>query len=121
VIGVGIDSVELDRFRRVAARTPSLLTRVLTPDERATAERHLDPTARYAARFAVKEAVMKALGVGLGGFDFHDVEVLRADSGAPSLRVTGRAAALAEERGVREWKVSITHTDETATAIAIAL
>jgi holo-[acyl-carrier protein] synthase len=121
VIGVGIDSVELDRFRAVLARTPHIVERLFTDGERVTATTHRDPTARFAARFAVKEALMKALGVGLGSLDFHDVEVVRADSGAPSLSVRGRAAALAAERGVRDWLVSITHTEHTATAIVISV
>jgi holo-[acyl-carrier protein] synthase len=119
--GVGIDSVELDRFRVVLARTPRIVHRLFTDGERETATQHRDPTARLAARFAAKEAAMKALGVGIGAVDFRDLEVLRAESGAPSLRVTGRAAALAAERGVQAWHVSITHTEQTATAVAIAL
>jgi holo-[acyl-carrier protein] synthase len=121
VIGVGIDSVELDRFRKILARTPRIVDRLFTDHERATATQHRDPTARFAARFAVKEAAMKALGVGLGSLDFRDVEVLRADSGAPALAVSGRAAALGAARGVREWRVSITHTEHTATAVVVAL
>jgi holo-[acyl-carrier protein] synthase len=119
--GVGIDSVELDRMRDVLARTPRIVHRLFTAGEQETATAHRDPTARFAARFAAKEATMKALGVGIGAIDFTDVEVLRAESGAPSLRITGRAAALATEQGVQAWHLSITHTERTATAIAIAL
>ena len=77
---------------------------------------------RLAVRFGAKEAVMKALGVGLGSFAFRDVEVARDDdSGAPSLALHGAAAALAEARGVRAWQVSLTHTDSTAMAVVLAL
>jgi holo-[acyl-carrier protein] synthase len=121
VIGIGIDAVELDRFRAVLARTPSIAGRLFTDGERAEAAHRHDPAPRLAGRFAAKEAVMKALGVGLGAFAFRDVEVVREESGAPVLRVTGAAARLAAERGVREWRVSITHTHHTASAVAVAL
>jgi holo-[acyl-carrier protein] synthase len=121
VIGVGLDAVELDRFRRVMTRTPAIIDRLFTAAEREYGERAKDPAPRLAARFAAKEAVMKALGVGLGAFSFTDVEVERAESGQPSLVLTGTAAALAESRGVTTWHLSLTHTEQTASAIAIAL
>jgi holo-[acyl-carrier protein] synthase len=121
VIGVGIDLVDVDRFRVSLARTPSMRTRMFTEGERAYAEAANDPTERYAARFAAKEAVMKALGVGLGAFGFHDVEVLRAQEGQPSLRVIGAAELLAVERGVVAWQLSLTHTATSAGAIVVAL
>jgi holo-[acyl-carrier protein] synthase len=120
VLGVGTDLVDLDRFRQAAERTPGILTRYFTEDERAYAERRTDPTERYAARFAAKEAVMKALGVGLGACELAEIEVVRQDSGAPELVLHGKAAALAEERGVTAWHLSLTHTDTAAHAIAIA-
>ncbi len=64
---------------------------------------------------------MKALGVGLGAFAFHDVEVVSAPSGAPSLVLGGAARALADGLGVREWRVSLTHTESVASAVAVAL
>jgi len=121
VIGVGIDAVDVERFRRTLARTPGLVDRLFTPDERAYASRLRDPTERFAARFAAKEAVMKALGVGLGAFAFRDVEVQRASSGAPSLVLGGSARLLAADRGVKEWKVSLSHTAQVAEAFVIAL
>lgn len=121
LIGVGIDAVELDRFRRTLARTPKIAERLFSDEERAYANRRRDPTERLAARFAAKEATMKAMGVGLWKFSFRDVEVVRAPSGAPSLHLHGRAAELAEELGVTAWRLSLTHTERTASAIAIAL
>ena len=120
LVGVGIDAVELDRFRRALARTPTLAERLFTADEQAYGDAAADPTPRMAARFAAKEAVMKALGVGLGAFGFHDVEVARADSGAPTIALSGRAASLAAEQGITRMLVSLTHTDRTAHAVAIA-
>lgn len=121
MIGIGIDAVEVDRFRRVIARTPGVVQRLFTADEQAYGARFRDPAARLAARFAAKEATMKALGVGLGAFAFHDVEVVKAASGAPSLQLRGRAADLAAERGVSMLRLSITHTDVMAEAVVAAV
>jgi len=120
VIGVGLDAVEVERFRRSLARTPTMAERVFTAHELAYARLREDPTERLAARFAAKEAVMKALGVGLGAFGFHDVEVVHTESGEPQLTLRGRASELSEERGVTRWHLSLTHTAHQAQAIAIA-
>jgi holo-[acyl-carrier protein] synthase len=121
MIGLGIDAVDIVRFREVLARRPSLAERLFTAGERSYAERLADPAPSLAARFAAKEATMKALGVGLGAFRWRDVEVVRSDSGRPSLVVTGGAAALASEQGVGDWHVSLTHTSNLAGAVVAAL
>ena len=120
MIGIGIDAVEVVRFRRVLERTPGVAARLFTDGERAYGARFQDPAPRLAARFAAKEAVMKALGVGLGAFGFHDVWVEVEASGAPRLLVTGRAAELAADRGVRAWYVSLTHDGPVAVAMVAA-
>ena len=79
-----------------------------------------DPTSSLAARFAVREATMKALGVGLGAFDLHDVSVTKLTSGQPTLRIEGRAKQLADARGITSWQVSISHTDSVAIAVVAA-
>ena len=117
-----MDVVDLDRFALVLQRRPSIKHRIFTDDEQAYCERaKLDSkrVERYAARFAVKEAVHKALGVGLGAFKMHDVEVTRAESGAPAIDVRGRAAELAGARGIDTWHVSITH-DRVTVAVVVA-
>ena len=121
LIGLGIDVVDVDRFRAVLARTPGVAERLFTDDEQAYAARHRDPAPRLAARFAAKEATMKAMQVGLGAFDFRDVEVVRMDSQAPKLRLSGRAAGLAQRLGVSSWQVSLTHGQLVAEAVVIAL
>jgi holo-[acyl-carrier protein] synthase len=123
--GIGIDAVDIDRFRKVLGRRPSLAVRLFTEAERADAADRGDPAQHLAARFAAKEAVMKALGIGIGGFALRDVEVVRgagigARRGAPSLLLSHRAAELAAERGVRRWHVSLTHTDRLAMAMVLA-
>jgi holo-[acyl-carrier protein] synthase len=120
MIGVGTDLVDVDRFRRVLPRTPGIAERLFRPDEREYAETVTDPAERYAVRFAAKEAVMKALGVGLGEIRMIDVEVLRSDSGAPSVHLHGSAAALASGLGVTRWHLSLSHTAQVAQAVAIA-
>jgi holo-[acyl-carrier protein] synthase len=120
-VGVGIDAVEIPRFRRALERRRGLEERIFTAGERSYAARFSDPAPRLAARFAVKEAAMKSLGVGLGAFGFHDVEVVRSSDGAPALAVGGRAAELARSLDVTEWRVSITHTDLMAEAVVLAI
>lgn len=121
MIGIGTDMVELDRFRLALTRTPGLRRRLFTEDERAYAELRNDPTERFAARFAAKEAVLKAMGAGIGECAFREIEVVRAESGAPSVQLHGKAAALAESRGVGNWRLTMTHTASIAQAIAVAL
>jgi holo-[acyl-carrier protein] synthase len=121
LVSLGTDVVDIDRFRLALRRTPGMVARVFTDGERTYALRKRDPTERLAARFAVKEATMKALGVGLGAFRFHDVEVVKARSGEPSLSLSGRAVELAAARGIEGWKVSITHSDLVALAVVVGL
>ena len=120
MIGIGIDLVDVDRFRRSLERTPTMRTRLFTDVELAYAATRADPVPALAARFAAREAVMKALGVGLGAFEFHDVWVERADSGRPSLAFVGRAADLAATAGVVRWHLSLSHTALTAAAYVVA-
>jgi holo-[acyl-carrier protein] synthase len=121
VIGIGVDLCEVERMRAALARTPTLRTRVFTEAERAYCDRRRDPTERYAARFAAKEAVMKAMGVGMGACKWSEIEVAKAPSGAPSVRLHGGALALADERGITAWRLTLTHTHRLAEAIAVAL
>lgn len=117
LVGIGVDAVDVVRFRRVLERRPLLATRMFSPGELADGRNQAE---RLAARFAAKEAVMKALGVGIGSFPLRAVEVRRTDSGAPSLQLFDRAAELARQRWVRGWHLSLTHTAEVAVAIAVA-
>lgn len=120
VIGIGIDVVEIERFRTSLRRTPTMRERLFTPSELAYVAPQADPVPSLAARFAAREAVMKALGLGLGAFGFHDVWVERAASGAPSLHFAGRALELSEQAGVARWHISLTHSDLVAAAYVLA-
>lgn len=119
--GIGVDAVDVARFRSALDRTPSMRQRLFTEEEISLAAERGNDAATLAARFAVREATMKALGVGLGAFDFHDVWVRRTLSGAPELVVSGRAAALANDRGVNGWHLSLSHTESVAIAVVAAL
>ena len=121
VVGIGTDLVDVDRFRTVLRRRPSVADRLFTADERIYAERAADPAARLAARFAAKEAVLKALGYGLGGMRMADIEVVRADDGRPELVLHGDAESRAAGHGVDRWLVSLSHTDHLAQATVVAL
>lgn len=118
--GIGVDAVDIERFRTSLERTPSMRQRLFTADELAYVAPMADPVRSLAARFAAREAVMKAMGLGLGAFGFHEVSVMRASSGEPSLHVIGRALELAVDRGIVSWHLSLTHTDLVAIAYVVA-
>ncbi len=120
-VGIGIDLVDVARFASVLLRRPAIAERLFTAGERSYAATLANPAPSLAVRFAAKEAVMKALGVGLGAFAFADLEVQREPSGEPHLVLTGRAAELASQRSVQTWLVSLTHTSTTAAAVVLAL
>lgn len=118
IIGVGIDIVSLDAFRR---RLDDALTEELfSPGEIAYAATQARSWEHYAARFAAKEAAFKALGAGLAqGMRFSDVEVVRDPAGAVELRLRGRAAEIAAERGLSASHLSITHSRSDAAAVVV--
>jgi holo-[acyl-carrier protein] synthase len=120
VIGIGTDLVDVDRLRTALGRTPGLADRLFTSAEQDAVAGRRDPAPGLAARFAAKEAVMKALGSGLADVGFTDIEVRTGDDGAPSLELHGRAAARAAALGVRRWHLSLTHTGGLAQAVALA-
>jgi len=120
VIGLGVDLVEVERFGDLLRRHKKALARLFAAEELAYTETLANPVPSLAARFAAKEATMKALQVGLGSFDWTDVAVERAPSGAPTLLVRGRAERLAATRGVAGWLVSLSHIDSVAAATVVA-
>jgi holo-[acyl-carrier protein] synthase len=121
VLGLGVDVVDIPRLRAVLARRPTMAERLFSADELAYAATLANPTPTLAGRFGAKEAVMKALGVGIGALDWTDVSVTRRPGGSPELVVRGRAAELAAERGVAAWEVSISHTSAMASVTVLAL
>lgn len=122
VLGVGTDLVAVARIEKAARRFGErFLERVFLPGERLYCEARRNPYPCYAARFAAKEAVLKALGTGLaGGICWRDVEVVR-EGGAPGVRLRGRAAGLAAALGVEKVLLSLSHEGPFALALAVAV
>lgn len=120
-VSVGVDLVEVLRVAKLAEQ-PESLTGVLTERELAYCRSRRHPGQHIAARFAAKEAVLKAFGTGLAaGIRWTDVEILKASGGRPTVALHGAAAALAAERGLCRLDVSLSHTDHLAIAQAVAL
>jgi holo-[acyl-carrier protein] synthase len=121
IIGTGIDLAEVPRIRASVERFgDKFLTRVYTKLERNYVERKANKYERYAARFAAKEAGMKALGTGWrSGVTWHDFEVTNLPSGRPTLRLHGRAREIAEQLGIKHISLSLTHTAENGMAFVI--
>ncbi|MFF9568204.1 holo-ACP synthase [Streptomyces sp. NPDC014685] len=119
IIGVGIDVAEIERFDAALRRTPQMAERLFVESELLLPSGDRRGIASLAARFAAKEALAKALGAP-GGLLWTDAEVYVEDSGRPRLRVCGTVAARADELGVRNWHVSLSHDAGVASAVVIA-
>ena len=116
----GVDLIEIERVRRAIGRYPSFTARCFTEAERAYCDSRPNPSQHYAARFAGKEAVGKALGFGVAThFAWREVEI--AGRPKPSVRLNGPVEQQAARLGVGEIDLSMTHSKELASAVAIAL
>ncbi len=114
---VGIDIIENDRFARVMARRPRLLGRVFTRQEREYCLSRANPARHFAARFAAKEAVGKALGTGV--INWQEIEI-GSDEGRPGVSVSGRTLAAAERLQARALSISLSHSETVSVAVAVA-
>ena len=121
ILGIGVDLVEVDRIERAAARHEGFVPRLFSPREKARCMDCSRPALRYAACFAAKEAAAKALGTGIRGFSWNEIELLAEEGGRPRLVLSGRARELATSLGVSELQVSISHTRGMVVAVAQAL
>jgi holo-[acyl-carrier protein] synthase len=121
IVGLGLDIAEIDRITAAITRHgAAILERLFTPTEVAYCESHKNKFERYAARFAAKEAAMKALGTGwTHGVRWRDIEVANAPGGKPTLRLQGVARQFAEKLGVRNISLTITHSGNLALAQVI--
>jgi holo-[acyl-carrier protein] synthase len=123
ILGLGVDVCDVARIQRALEATTGerFRERVFTDRERAYCEaRRRGRFASYAARFAAKEAAMKALGTGWAkGVGWRDFEVVRSPGGPPELVLHGRAAILARGRGMTRWLLALTHTEERALASVV--
>lgn len=123
IIGHGLDIIEVARFQsKDNTDDQTRWVRYFLPRELAAVGEGPHRASRLAARFAAKEAVLKALGTGWGdGIAFTDVEITAATSGAPNVTLHGGAADRAHQLGVTTWLLTLTHTTQIAAASAIAL
>jgi len=121
IVGLGLDIAEVNRIEEAIARHgAAFLERLFTPAEMEYCERFKNRYERYAARFAAKEAAMKALGTGWSrGVRWRDIEVAREAGGKPTLRLAGEARAIADRLGVRHIAMTITHSGNLALAQVI--
>lgn len=113
IVGVGVDLVDVPRFERTLQRTPKLLERLFSPAERALKPRSL------AARYAAKEALIKALG-GSDGVHWTDIEIASEASGKPVFSLSGTTAEVIAERGITGVHLSLTHDAGLAIAYVVA-
>lgn len=123
IIGQGIDLIECQRIRDIWQRYGDKLTdRVLTEAELAYVRRHRDAVPRLAGRFAAKEAILKVLGTGWRGrITWRDMEILNEDHGRPFVTLSGECRRVAEQLGITEILISITHTENYAAAVATGI
>jgi len=123
LISLGLDFVEVSRVRGMLEKNGDRFkARVFTEEESAYCDSCAGPAIHYAARFAAKEAVAKALGTGLAeGVVWREIEVRRDANGVPSIVLHGAAAEKAQALGIREWRISLTHTAELAGASVAAM
>ncbi len=118
IVGVGVDLVDLQRFERTVARTPRLLPRLFTAGERMLADGRARPVRSLAARFAAKEALVKALGEATLGA-WSEIEVVSDAHGKPSFLLHGAIAAAAAERGADALHLSLSHDGGLAIAYVV--
>jgi holo-[acyl-carrier protein] synthase len=119
ILRTGVDMLEIERLRETMERHGEhFLARIFTPAEQAECGVNYPS---LASRFAAKEAVSKALGTGIGDVGWQDIEILRAESGAPVLSLHGYAERLATQLGLKTWSVSLSHTREHAIAMVVAI
>lgn len=121
ILGIGVDLVEVERIERAVARHEAFVPRLFSPREMERCRDCSRPALRYAACFAAKEAAAKALGTGIRGFSWREVELVAEESGRPRLELSGKAKDLAASLGVSEFLISVSHTRGMVVAVAQAL
>ncbi len=120
IYGVGTDIIEVDRIRKFIQKGDAFKQRVWTPAEIEYCDSHRDPAPFFAARFSAKEAFVKALGTGfIKGIGFNQIEVYHDELNKPLIRLSGTAKEFADEKGITQIHLSISHVKDWANAIAI--
>lgn len=120
IVGIGTDIISVARIERVIERNPEFVHKVFSPSEIAYCDARAAKAQSYAARFAAKEALMKALGTGWAeGVNWLDIQVIMNEAGKPSLSLSGKALALSESMQVDRLHLSLSHEKEQAVAFVI--
>jgi len=120
VIGIGVDVVDIERFAKALERTPALRARLFGSLDVHDIGAGKAEVLSLAARFAAKEATLKALGGNIPGFSWHDIQVSRHPGHPPTLSVTGGAHAHGVEKGITTWHLSLSHDGPVAIAFVVA-
>lgn len=116
---IGTDIVEIKRIKKIVERRPSFWQRILTKSELEYCNSKKDSVSSLAGRFAVKEAILKCIGIGLSGVSWHDMEVVPDERGAPQVVFTSHMNNVLKERDIQYIKISISHSNDYAVAVAI--
>ena len=121
IFGIGTDIVEVDRIREFSNKFgEKFLNRILLPTEQKYCLNYIDPAPYIAGRFAAKEAIAKAFGFGIGEkIGWHDMEIVREESGKPNVQLHGKAQLLMDKIGTKKVQITLSHTNKHATATAI--
>jgi holo-[acyl-carrier protein] synthase len=118
-LATGVDLLEIERLRgAIETHGQKFLHRIFTMQELDANQKKIES---LAGRFAAKEAVAKALGCGIGDVAWKEIEILRAESGAPQLVLHGAAERLAREQGLTTWSLSLSHSQSHAVAMVVAM
>lgn len=120
IVGIGVDLVKIDRIDKAGKNHQGFLERIFTEREREYCNRQKFPAQHYAARFAAKEAVLKAIGTGWSaGVKWTDMEVLHGEGGGPIVNLSGRVKDLMDLKGVKQVLLSYSHDEGYAVAQAV--
>lgn len=120
IFGIGVDIIEVARVQRKLARTPGLKERVFTAQEIAYCQSKRASARHYAARFAAKEAFLKAMGTGWrDGYGFDQIEIVHDPLGKPQVRVHGKVRGFCRKQGISGMQVSLAHLKDIAKAVVI--
>jgi holo-[acyl-carrier protein] synthase len=119
LVEIGIDIIDIDRITRMLKKYPKFRSRVFTEREISYCEKKKYPAQHYAARFAAKESIMKALGTGWAeNIHWKDLEIRETSSGKPSVYLHGQAQVICKKQGVKEIRISLSHCKAYAVALA---
>ena len=119
IAGIGTDLIEIARIQRAIEKNPHFMERVYTAVEIAYCRRKKNPWQSFAARFAAKEAVSKALGTGIGPVGLAEIEIINAENGQPAVVRYGKAKQIAADRNIQQVHISLSHSEAYAMATAV--